>query len=122
MKVAVTGGSGFIGQHVVAGLLTRFDVVNIDLRPPRADATFKPVNILDLGAIGEALEGVDAVVHLAAIADVDRAMLCPVETMAVNVTGTQAILEAIRTSGRQIPFIHGSTIWVYGDSPDLQTE
>ena len=76
MKVLVTGGSGFIGSHVVDKLEARgIDTYVYDLpgvRNPAAGGStvFIPGSILDLESLREAMIGMDAVYHLAAIADV----------------------------------------------------
>jgi nucleoside-diphosphate-sugar epimerase len=75
-RVVVTGGSGKLGDAVVADLVEHgYDVVNVDLAPPAAERTqFVRVDLTDYGqtvevltAIDSRYRGVDAVVHLAAI-------------------------------------------------------
>lgn len=64
-RVAVTGGSGATGRTTVAHLLEHgYDVVNLD-RVDRADAAFVHVDLRDVTAAMAALDGADAVVHLA---------------------------------------------------------
>ena len=73
MRVLVTGGSGFIGSHVVDKLRDEGIEVRIyDLVTPtfRRDIEFVRESILNLEALCTALEQVDAVMHLAAVADV----------------------------------------------------
>ena len=122
MRVAVTGGSGFIGSHVVDHLLDAGnDVVVIDTRPPhRDDAAYAEGDVLDLAALDRATAGCDAVFHLAAVSDVNEAYADPVATMEANVVGTARVCEAARRNevGRTIL---ASTVWVYaaaaGDGP-----
>jgi nucleoside-diphosphate-sugar epimerase len=68
-RVVVTGGSGKAGRAVVADLVGHgFDVVNVDVVPAsETDAPHLRADLTDLGETIEALRGVDAVVHLAAI-------------------------------------------------------
>jgi nucleoside-diphosphate-sugar epimerase len=68
-NIVVTGGSGKAGRAVVRDLVDHgFDVVNVDVVPgPAQDAPFLRADLTDLGETIEALRGVDAVVHLAAI-------------------------------------------------------
>jgi nucleoside-diphosphate-sugar epimerase len=68
-QVVVTGGSGKAGRAVVADLVEHgHEVVNVDVVPsPKPDAPFLRADLTDLGETIEALRGVDAVVHLAAI-------------------------------------------------------
>ena len=62
-----------------------------------------------------AIDGCDAVVHLAALADVDEVAKDPTLTDAVNTRGTQVLLECARKVGIG-RFVYASTIWVYGDA------
>lgn len=73
-KVAVTGGSGKAGRAVVRDLLDHgYQVVNVDMAAPAQMLTrFRQVDLTHLGEVFEAFNGVDAVVHLAAIPNPDR--------------------------------------------------
>jgi UDP-glucose 4-epimerase len=114
MKVAVTGGSGFIGSHVVDKLTSAgHQVVVIDNRPPRrTDVACRNVDIRDLPGLVRATSGCDVILHLAGVSDVNDAMADPVATMDVNVVGTARVCEAARRNevGRTVL---ASTVWVY---------
>jgi UDP-glucose 4-epimerase len=114
MKVAVTGGSGFIGSHVVDKLVTAgHHVVIIDTRPPaRTDATYRDADIRDLSGLIRATSGCDAIFHLAGVSNVNDAMADPIATMDVNVVGTARVCEAARRNqvGRAVL---ASSVWVY---------
>lgn len=114
MRVAVTGGSGFIGSHVVDILIDNgHDVVVIDRLPPqREDVEFAHVDILDLHAVVEATWGCGIIFHLAAVSNVNTAFNDPISTTKVNIVGTNNILEAVRQNRAQ-RFILASTVWVY---------
>lgn len=73
-KIAVTGGSGKAGRAVVKDLLEHgYQVVNVDVVPPAENLTrFRQADLTQLGEVFEALDGVDGVVHLAAIPNPDR--------------------------------------------------
>src|SRR5439155_11095223 len=118
VKALVTGGSGFIGSHVVDKLRAAGHEPRIlDLIPSPYHSDIDTV-LGDLGdpAIAQrALEGTDAVLHLAAVADVDQVAKDPTHTDQVNTRGTQVLLEAARAAGVQ-RFVYASTIWVYGDA------
>ncbi len=120
MKVLVTGASGFIGSHVVdrlhaAGHEARiFDLVESPHHPPDAVETVLG-DLCDPGAVRRAVAGCDAVVHLAALADVDQVTRDPAQADRVNVRGTQSLLDAVR-DGEVARFVFASTIWVYGDA------
>ena len=117
MRVAVTGGSGFIGSHVVDALLAaRHEVTVIDPRPPhRSDVRHDAISVLDADGFVRATEGLDAVFHLAAAADVNDVSKDPAGAIDLNVVGTARVLEAARRNkvGR---VILASTVWVYSSS------
>ena len=122
MKVSVTGGSGFIGSHVVDYLVADgHEVVVIDTRAPhRPDVGYYDADVTDLSNLVKATEGSDAVFHLAAVANVNDAHADPVGTMEINVVGTARVCEAARRNGLG-RVILASTVWVYtaasGDGP-----
>ena len=119
MKVLVTGASGFIGSHVVDRLLAHghepviFDLIT---SPYHSDIPSVVGDLTEPESLRRAAGGCDAIVHLAAVADVSDVFADPVRADRVNVHGTQVVLEAARhlEIGR---VVYGSTIWVYGDSP-----
>jgi UDP-glucose 4-epimerase len=120
VRVLVTGGSGFIGSHVVDKLLDAgHEPVVFDLRPSphHAPGEIETVigDLLDAQALGAAMDGCEAVIHLAAAADVGIVAEQPEASERVNASGTLAVLEAARACGIA-KVIYGSTIWAYGDS------
>jgi UDP-glucose 4-epimerase len=123
VRVLVTGGSGFIGSHVVDRLLSRgheprvFDLVSSERHLTKGIDSVVG-DILDSRAVGEALRGCDAVVHLAAVADVEDVVRDPLRADLVNTRGTAVMLEAVRTQAVR-HFVYGSTIWVYGNAPGI---
>jgi UDP-glucose 4-epimerase len=118
VKIGVTGGSGFIGSHVVDHLVHRGDeVIVIDTRPPyRSDVEHRYADVTDLPAMVEATAGCQAIFHLAAVSNVDEAHADPVGTMEVNVVGTAKVCEAARRN-RIDRMVLASTVWVYAASP-----
>jgi len=125
MKAAVTGGSGFIGSHVVDRLLAAgHTVVVIDKKPPhRLDTVYRDVDVTDLSGLLRATSGCDAIFHLAAVSNVNEALADPVATFEVNVTGTARVWEAARRNGVGRAFL-ASTVWVYAaaDGQAVMTE
>jgi len=118
MRVLVTGGSGFIGSHVVDKLRDYGVAVRIyDLVYPtqRSDVEFYQGSILDFERVRMALNQVDAVMHLAAVADVKDVLVDPRYAESINVRGAFNVLEAMRRCGVK-RLIYGSTTWVYGGS------
>jgi UDP-glucose 4-epimerase len=123
MRVLVTGGSGFIGSHVVDKLRARgHEPVIYDLRPSpwHEQGSVDTVlgSITDREALERALHSCDAVAHLAAVADVNDVHASPEDAERVNARGTVAVLEAARRAGVK-RIVYASTIWVYSDcEPD----
>ncbi len=119
MRVLVTGGSGFIGSHVVDKLRARgHEPVIYDLRPSpwheRGSVDTVLGSITDREALERALHSCDAVAHLAAVADVNDVHAEPEDAERVNARGTVAVLEAARRAGVK-RIVYASTIWVYSD-------
>jgi UDP-glucose 4-epimerase len=101
-RVLVTGGSGFIGRHAVAGLAAAGASVRVaDLKPyPDPSVDIVVGDIGDPEVLSEAFDGgFDSVVHLAAVTSVLRSIENPGGTFDTNVAGTHAVLEAARASG-----------------------
>ncbi len=120
MRVLVTGGSGFIGSHVVDKLRDRGVQVRVfDMVMPtfRSDIEFYHGSLLYLEALKMAMSGVDVAYHLAAIADVKDVYEDPHYSESINVRGTINLLEAARRSRLQ-RVIYGSTTWVYSEVAD----
>src|SRR5918996_1127641 len=134
MSVLVTGGSGFIGSHLVEALLQRdvsvrvLDNLTTGHRANLAGAlahpdglgtvTFIKGDITDRKTVQEAVTGVDYVLHQAALPSVQRSVEDPVTSNLVNVEGTLNVLVAAREAGvRRV--VYASSSSVYGDSPHL---
>jgi UDP-glucose 4-epimerase len=119
-KVAVTGGSGFIGSHVVDALVDAgHQVTIIDHRmcPHREDVNFEDVDLMDASSVQAATRGAEHIFHLAAVSNVNYAYKYPVYTVALNMLGTAHILEAARINGVQRVYF-ASTVWVYNGTPN----
>jgi UDP-glucose 4-epimerase len=122
MKIAVIGGSGFIGSHVVDKLLeAKHDVTVFDImRPHRDDVRHIFFDLFDLHKVVIALAGnYDAYFLLAAMANVNDIYKNPLEAALVNFQGTVNVLEAVRRYGGRLIF--ASTVWVYmlGETEDV---
>ena len=115
MKIAVTGGSGFIASHVVDHLIADgHEIVCIDhrVRPHREDVQFEDIDVLNLSAMIQATRGCEYIFHLAAVSNVNYAHKYPVYTVDLNVNGTANVLEAARLNNIKRVFF-ASTVWVY---------
>jgi UDP-glucose 4-epimerase len=116
MRVAVTGGCGFIGSHVVDQLLTaghRVRVLDVagGWRNPAAE--YLTGDLFDPAALRRGLAGCAAVFHLAGAADVNKVAADPVAAVRLNVEGTGRVLDAARAEGCGRVLL-ASTVWVYG--------
>ncbi len=123
MEIAVTGGSGFIGSHVVDRLVNAGHQVRVlDVaRPHRNDVQWNPVDITRLSQVAGVLHGCDAVMHLAAMANVNDVARAPGESVDLNVMGTATMLEGSRLAGVK-HFVFASTVWVYEATDDLEVD
>ena len=123
MKVLVTGGSGFIGSHVVAHYQDRAEVVVLDdLRTGHREnlaglkCRFVEGSILNRSLVDEVMQGVDYVFHLAALVSVPESMSLPWETVNINVHGLLNVLESARShAAKKLCF--ASSAAVYGENP-----
>lgn len=126
MRVLVTGGAGFIGSNLVRGLMSRGCEVGVidDLSAGREEnlvpqAFFRQIDILDDALAGAIREfAPDAVVHLAAQADVQASIADPDRDWAVNVEGTRAVAAASAAAGAA-RIVSASSAAVYGDPATL---
>jgi CDP-paratose 2-epimerase len=132
--VLVTGGAGFIGSNLTDRLLADGHRVRIYdalsrpgteknlawLQARHADRIeFVHADVRDHARLAGAAADVQAVFHLAAQVAVTTSMADPVEDFQINIGGTFALLEALRTRGDATPLIFASTNKVYGDLADL---
>jgi nucleoside-diphosphate-sugar epimerase len=124
----VTGAAGFIGSALVRALLERGEQVrgfdnfetgkreNIQEVAGRID--FREASLLDLDALHSACQGVDYVLHQAAIPSVPRSVEDPARSNAVNVDGTLNVLIAARDA-RVKRVVYAASSSAYGDTPTL---
>jgi len=132
----VTGAAGFIGSHLVEALLREGQTVraldnfltgyrhNLDDAVKRAGPgaaerfTFLEGDITDATACAKACEGVDWVLHQAALGSVPRSIARPVDSHRNNVDGFVNMLVAARDA-KVKRFVYASSSSVYGDDPTL---
>jgi nucleoside-diphosphate-sugar epimerase len=129
-RCLVTGAAGFIGSHLAEELVAEgHEVVGLDAFIPYYPRAVKESNLaglrdnprftfheLDLRTddLSSALEGVEAVFHLAAMGGLLLSWTNFDLYMTCNIQGTQRLLEAVRTTGTVRRFIHASTSSIYG--------
>src|SRR3954451_6368824 len=123
-RLLLTGGAGFIGSHLAERLLSGNQVGVLDtlrrkaLGPAGLDRhpnlTLVQGDVMDAETVKRAMEGCDAVVHMASIAGVDTVLKNPVLTMRVSMLGTMNVLEAAVQAGTVKRLIDFSTSEVFG--------
>jgi len=124
----VTGGAGFIGSHIADALLQRgwqvrildnFSTGSEKNLPAAADQLeVQRGDVRDPGAAREAVLGVDLVFHEAAFVSVPQSLAAPQDCFAINVQGTQTLLDAARAAGAR-RVVLASSAAVYGDNPEM---
>ena len=127
-RVLVTGGSGFLGTSVVAGLAAAgHDVVSADLRTPAeptAGVTHVELDVTDEAAVERAFSSdIEVVVHLASIVTPGKDSSREKE-YAVDVTGTRHVLDACLRHGvrRVVVSSSGAAYGYHPDNPEWLTE
>lgn len=128
MRYLVTGGAGFIGSNIVEELVRLGHSVRVldnmstgkrtNLSKFENDIAIIEGDIRDYHTARRAAEGVDAVLHQAALPSVPRSIQDPVSSNAVNVGGTVTMLKACVDSDVR-RFVFASSSSVYGDTPTL---
>ena len=139
-RVLITGGAGFIGSHLADHLLAHgwqvrvLDALHPQVHGPAAgaddatppdyladDVELRRGDVRDPNAVRAALEGVDAVVHLAARVGVGQSMYEIADYMSVNDVGTGVLLEALidEPVGR---LVVASSMSVYGEGAYQTTD
>ena len=128
MRVMITGGAGFIGSHLVEAMLVdRHEVVVVDdfttgLRDHLPDAvSMVEGSVTDMATVRRAMQGIEVVLHHAAVRAVARSVEDPVQTDQVNTGGTLNVLVAAKDAGvRRV--VCASSSSVYGGAAPLPTD
>src|SRR5256885_12395570 len=127
-KYLVTGAAGFIGSSITRALLERGDQLrgidnlatgnrkNLDGLLDKMD--FRHADILDQDAMRQACEGMDYVLHQAAIPSVPKSVLDPLGSNRANVDGTVSVLIAARDA-KVKRVVYAASSSAYGDTPTL---
>ena len=124
MKYLITGGAGFIGSHLSDALVARGDRIvildnlstgnhhNIESLIGNDAVTFYSGSILDEALVEKLVSEVDHVIHLAAAVGVFTIVDKPLESLRINLKGTENILEAAAKFGK--PVLIASSSEIYG--------
>jgi UDP-glucose 4-epimerase len=127
-KALVTGGAGFIGSHLVEGLLARGWSVRVldNFSTGHRENIKHLINQIDLlegdvtnlTTVRFAVRNVDVIFHQAALPSVARSVANPLESNEVNITGTLNILLAARDAGVK-RVVYAASSSAYGNTPTL---
>lgn len=129
-EILVTGGAGFIGSHIVDRILDEGVKVrvldnlstgekkNISHHKDKKQFQFIEGDIRNIDQVKEAVKGVDAVIHQAALVSVTHSVEDPILSHEINVKGTLNLLKA-STNAKVKRFILASSCAVYGDTEIL---
>jgi nucleoside-diphosphate-sugar epimerase len=123
-RYLVTGGAGFIGSHLVDGLLARGDSVtaldtlstgrlsNLEVARTFQDFRFVHGSVLDELMVDELVHQCDVVIHMAAAVGVKLVIEQPLKSLTTNIRGSQVVIEAAHRYRRKI--LVASTSEIYG--------
>lgn len=127
-RYLVSGGAGFIGSHIVRKLLDQGETVRVvdnlatgnlqRIKSSLSKLDFVEGDLADDSVAEKVVDGVDYVLHQAAVPSVQRSVNNPVATNRANVTATLNLLEASRKAGVK-RFVYAASSSAYGDTEVL---
>lgn len=130
-RYLVTGGAGFIGSHIVRRLVAEGEFIRVvdnlstgqlaRLDDVRSSIEFVEGDLADERVNDEVVQGIDYVLHQAAVPSVQRSVRDPIGTNRSNVTATLNILESCRKA-RVRRLIYAASSSAYGDTEALPKE
>ena len=113
-KIIVTGGSGFLGTHLIRALLAEgYAVKNIDLRESKQHPT-TIADVRDTERMKEEMRDAVAVFHLASLIEAGESVEHPQKFIDYNIDGTVSVLEAMRENNLNT-FLFSSSAAIYGE-------
>jgi len=128
MHFLVTGGAGFIGSNIATELVAKGQKVRVidnftsgkmeNLEKIAGEIEIINGDIRDYWLVSQVVEGIDYVLHQAALPSVPRSVKNPLTSTLVNINGTLNVLEASRRAGVK-KFVTASSSSVYGETEEL---
>ena len=130
MKYVVTGGAGFVGNHLVKLLIKEgHEVIVIDnlhkgekenLEPVLSKIKFEEVDIRDYISLKRILRGIDGVFHQAALTVVQDSFDNPEEYYDVNVKGTENIFKLAKENNFKVVYASSSSVYGHQDKMPIE--
>jgi nucleoside-diphosphate-sugar epimerase len=128
MRYLVTGGAGFIGSNIVEELVRRGEKVRVldnfsTGKRENLEGFIDRIELIEgdirnYEDVRQSIDGIDIILHQAALPSVPRSIQDPLTTNEVNVGGTLNVLKAaLNANVRRI--VYASSSSVYGDNPEL---
>lgn len=123
MKIIVTGGSGFLGTHMIRALIAQgHNIKNIDLQPSRdtVNENFKTViaDIRDTEKMKQEIIDADVVFHFAGLIEAGESVKFPQKFIDNNISGTLSVLEAMKANNIKT-IIFSSSAAIYGEPQNI---
>ena len=125
MRVFITGGAGFIGSHLCDALIARGDQVTIldnlstgskaNIAHLEGKIDIHQGDIRDVALVEKLMASADLVLHMAAALGVNTILENPVESVSINFTGSEVVLQSATKLNKRI--IIASTSEIYGKNP-----
>jgi len=121
-NILVTGGSGFIGSHIVDTLIKkRYNITVLDLiNPKKKKIRFIKSSTLNFNLLKKVTKNIDYVFHLSGVSDITKVKKIPVRTIKNNILSSTYLLEACRINSVKRIFF-ASSIYAHGSSGNLYT-
>ncbi len=121
-KVAIIGGSGFIGINIAKEFLKRnYEVMILDIKKPKLEHKnlyYNECDIINKTKVVKFLQNIDIVFHFAALANIDECRNKPEKAFEINLIGTLNILEACKVN-KVSKFIFSSSMYVYSNKGSI---
>jgi UDP-glucose 4-epimerase len=134
VKILITGGAGFIGSNMAAYLLNQGNEVvviddlstgntgNIGSMLNHPDFYFYNENLLSFPDLSEVLSDIERVYHFAAVVGMFHVIEHPIETLNVNINGTQRLYETLQKLGKKPLVLLASSSEIYGNQHRVLSE
>lgn len=121
-NILVTGGSGFVGSHLVKILLKKnFKVTIVDIKKPKIKKiSYIKSNLSNFEKLKKITRKIDCVYHLAGVSDITKVKSIPIETIKNNILFSSYLIEACRIN-KVKRFIFASSIYAHGEAGNLYT-